>query len=222
MVPSGAMRAFDAIVVPGGGLVPDGSLPRWVLSRLDRALEIAAGTDAYLITLSAATFHKRTVLDAHGNPLFESVAAARYLIDRGFPADRILWESSSYDTIGNAYFCRTIHTDPRQLTRLLILTSAFHLARTESIFRWIFSLEPVALQYELAFESTPDTGIGREGLAARYEKERQGLTDLLPKTRRLRTLVDFHTWMFTEHRIYAPALWNTPHAPPPEAALKTY
>jgi uncharacterized SAM-binding protein YcdF (DUF218 family) len=222
MVPSGPMSSFDAIVIPGGGLLADGTLPPWVLARVERALSAAAGTDAYIITLSAATFHKPTVLDAGGKPQFESVIAARYLMERGFSGDRLLLETSSYDTIGNAYFCRAIHTDPRRLARLLIVTSAFHMLRTEAIFRWVFSLEPVGVPYQLAFESTADMGVDSEALAARCEKERAGLAELLPKTRRYRTLADFHRWVFSEHRIYAPRLWDTAQPPLPAEALKTY
>ena len=222
MVPSGAMSSWDAIVVPGGGLLPDGNLPPWVLPRFDRALAIAAQGDAYVITLSAATFHKPTVLDARGNPRFESVVGAQYLLSHGFSGERLLFESSSYDTIGNAYFCRTIHTDPRRLARLLIITSAFHMRRTEAIFRWVYALEPVRVSYELAFEATADTGVAEDALVARYEKERAGLTDLLPKTQRYRTLVDFHRWFFTEHRIYAPSLWNREEPQLPAEALQTY
>jgi uncharacterized SAM-binding protein YcdF (DUF218 family) len=216
------MGSLEAIVIPGGGLLPDGNLPPWVLPRFERGLAAAAGSDAYVITLSAATFHKPAVLDPNGNPLFESVAGARYLMERGLAGERIVCESSSYDTIGNAYFCRVIHTDPRRLARLLIVTSAFHMPRTEAIFRWVFSLEPVSVPYELTFDATPDKGIDGEALAARYEKERAGLANLLPKTRRYRTLADFHRWMFTEHRIYAPRLWSTPEPPLPAEALKTY
>ncbi|HET8549655.1 MAG TPA: YdcF family protein [Bryobacteraceae bacterium] len=215
------MASFDAVVIPAGGLEPDGSLPPWVVPRLDRALALASAT-RYVITLSAGTFHKPLVRNASNAPVFESAAAARYLIDRGFPGERLLTETSSYDTVGNAYFCRVIHADPQRLSRLLIVTSAFHMPRTEAVFRWVFNLVPLAFAYELAFEATPDAGLDKRLLAARNEKERTALAALLPKTNRYRTLAEFHRWLYTEHRIYAPRPWNTPRVPPPPDVLSTY
>ena len=59
-----------------------------------------------------------------------------------FRSSRILAETCSYDTIGNAFFARTVHTDPRGLRRLLIVNSKFHMPRTEAIFRWVFGAAP--------------------------------------------------------------------------------
>ena len=104
------MNAFDAILIPGGGLLPDGKPPRWVRERLDKAIEIADAR--FFVTLSRGTVHKAPPLDERGFPIDESTASAMYLLDRGVPEDRILTETASLDTIGNAYFSRVIHIDP--------------------------------------------------------------------------------------------------------------
>ena len=200
------MSASDAIVIPGGGLLRNGEVPPWVTNRLDRALEIATGRE-YIITLSAATIYKPAVLDNRGIPIFESVAAARYLIGRGFNAARVLPETASYDTIGNAYFCRVIHTDPRGLRSLHVITSEFHMRRTEAIFNWVFALDPITPRYELTFEATANVGMERTALSARYEKERAGTADVLAKVQTYKTMADIHRFLFTEHGIYAPAMW---------------
>src|SRR5688572_2863993 len=132
--------SFDAVVVPGGGACINGEVPPWVANRLDRAVEMAS-PPARIITLSAGTFYKPLPLDASGIPVFEAAAAARYLIRCGFDAARILVENCSWDTIGNAYFCRVIHTDVRRMRRLAVITSEFHMPRTEAIFRWVFGLD---------------------------------------------------------------------------------
>ena len=103
------MAQFDAVLIPGGGLTPSGELTPFVRARLDRAL--AHSADFY-IALSAGTTHLPPPLDARGYPIPESIPAAQYLHERGVPRGRILIETSSYETIGNAFFTRTIHADP--------------------------------------------------------------------------------------------------------------
>ena len=157
---------YDAILVPGGGVGPGGELPLWVRRRLDRAMQIH--DREYLITLSAGTTHKPPPLDERGFPIFESIAAARYLVQRGVDAGKILTETSSYDTLGNAYFSRVIHVQPRDFKRLLVITSAFHMARTESIFMGVNRREERFLTVsELLLERVEQSAcvLGRIGAA---------------------------------------------------------
>ncbi len=160
----------DAIVVPGGGLLAGGELPPWVENRLARVLETADG-DVPIILLSAGTVYKPHPVDAGGWPIFESCAAAEWLKRRGLPARRLFVETASYDTIGNAYFLRTIHTDPRGWRRLRVVTSEFHMPRLRAIFTWVFGAPPASRPYELNFESVPDVGLSFEVRAARAVKE---------------------------------------------------
>jgi hypothetical protein len=193
------MSNYDAILVPGGGVREGGRLPLWVRRRLDLAIQLIGG--ASIVTLSAGTTHRPPPLDEAGFPIFESVTAARYLIDAGVPPDRVLVETHSYDTIGNAFFSRVIHIDPRGMRRLLVITSDFHLARTQTVFNWVYRLTP-ALPYELGFRSVPDDGMDQSVLTERQAKERKSLEELTALAQRLTTLPDFHRWLFTEHDAY--------------------
>jgi uncharacterized SAM-binding protein YcdF (DUF218 family) len=194
-----AMSGYDAFLVPGGGLREDGEIPPWVRVRLDRALELR--TAEYLIPLSAGTVHKPPPLDAERFPILESIAARTYLVEHGMPADRILPETCSYDTIGNAYFSRVVHVDPAGFRRLLVITSDFHMARTEIIFRWVYGLPPTG--YTLDFETVPDVGIGREALDARIQREATSLEQLRTIIPRIGTLRRLHRWLYTDHGAYA-------------------
>jgi DUF218 domain len=203
---------WEAVIVPGGGVRADGKLPPWVENRFGRALEIAAG--APIIALSAGTVHRPPPLDAAGRPIFESVAGAAYLRQSGYAPDRILIEAASWDTIGNAYFCRTVHTDPAGFRRLAVVTSAFHMPRTREIFRWVFALPPADAAYHLTFIEVPNVGMPDDVLAARYAKElasRASLPDLMA---RVRTLRDLHRWLFTEHGAYAAGSGAAPAVDP--------
>ena len=100
---------YDAIIIPGGGL-SEGRPLAWVTARLDAALLHAKDT-RYFLVLSRGTTHKQPPLDANGFPVDESAASARYLIERGITPSRVLLESWSLDTIGNAAFSRLMHAE---------------------------------------------------------------------------------------------------------------
>jgi uncharacterized SAM-binding protein YcdF (DUF218 family) len=212
------MAQFDAVLIPGGGLTTSGELTPFVRARLDRAL--AHSADFY-IPLSGGTTHLPPPLDPRGYPIFEAIPAAQYLHGRGIPRTRILVETSSYDTIGNAFFTRTIHTDPRGLSRLLIVNSRFHMARTEAIFRWVFGAAP-GRGYDLSFESTDEIGISPEALEARAGRERASLEVVRGLASRITTLSGIHQWLFTEHGAYAWFLHDAAYRPAAGSLAKTY
>ena len=68
--------------------------------------------------LSRGTTHKPPPLDTAGFPIDESMASARYLVERGVAPARVLLESWSLDTIGNAAFARLMHSDVRGWRRI--------------------------------------------------------------------------------------------------------
>ncbi len=217
------MAEFDAILIPGGGLTRSGELMPFVRARLDRALEHSAD---FYIPLSAATTHLPPPLDARGYPIFEAVPAAQYLHERGIPRQRILTETCSYDTIGNAFFARAVHTDVLGLWRLLIVNSEFHMPRTEAIFRWVFALAPDR-GYELTFESTENAGVPREAIERRVERERASLETVRALALRIASWGELHRWMYAEHAAYAWFLRDSAYRPLPpaegsEALAETY
>lgn len=208
-----------AILIPGGGLTPEGMLPEWVRLRFDRALVRYAGE--WLIPLSAGTTHKPPPLNKRGFPIFEAQAGAVYLLEKGIPREKILVEACSYDTIGNAYFARMLHCEPRGLRQLHVITSAFHLPRTEAIFRWVFGLDVTGEPYDLSFEATPDAGIAPDALAARVVKEQEGLLRVAKQRKQFDTLAKLHQFLFTEHAAYRAQGENEAPAEDPRA-LGTY
>jgi uncharacterized SAM-binding protein YcdF (DUF218 family) len=194
------MPKHDAVLVPGGGVREGGELPSWVRARLDLAVQRYEG--AYIIALSAGTTHRPPPVDGDGFPIFESVAAARYLVSAGVPADRILVETCSYDTVGNAFFSRVIHADPLGLRRLLVITSDFHVARAQAVFEWVYGLTPQAAAYEMDFAGVADPAMDTAILRERQKRERASLEALAALTPNIRSMRDFHRWLFTEHSAY--------------------
>lgn len=196
------MVSIDAVLIPGGGLSATGMVVPWVQARLEAAIALAPPPQ-FFIPLSAGTTHKPPPLDAAGFPLLESVAAGHYLHRRGVAGAQILPETVSLDTIGNAYFARIQHTEPLQLRHLHIITSEFHLPRTEAIFNWIFALSPPATPYRLSFAAVPNVGLPAAVLQARRDREQASLARLSALQSRLPTLATVHRWLYTEHGAYA-------------------
>ena len=199
---------YDAVLIPGGGVRDAGEPPPWVRRRLDRAVEVHRGER--VICLSAGTTHRAPPRDAEGFPVFESVVSAEYLIRRGIDRRKVLIETCSYDTIGNAYFSRVIHCEPLGLRRLLVITSEFHVARTRAVFEWVYRLPgrggQVRPAYELEFDAVPDEGIAPDALRERVARERAALQRAGELARRIDALEALHAFLFTEHAAYAAGL----------------
>jgi hypothetical protein len=191
--------AYDAILVLGGGLRKNGELPEHAKRRLDLALQRQSGEP--IVALSAATAHLPAVLDGDGRLFFESTAGARYLIERGIDPGRIFCESTAYDTIGNGYFSRVQIVDPMGWRRLLVITSEFHVARTEAIFRWIYSLDAPG-RFALDFAASANDGLSDAGLSARRLHEEASLSVVEELRERLTSLRALAGWLFTQHGQY--------------------
>ena len=195
---------YDAILVPGGGVRAGGALPAYVTARFDRAMALA-GRTAWILAQSAGPPYKPPPVDAQGRPILESVAGAQYLQQAGFPAERIAVENGSYDTVGNAYYARVLHAEPAGWRRLCVVTSAFHMPRTEAAYRWIFGLSPLSAAFELEFVTTEDRGIAAGALAERQAKEAASLKALHETMRGITTLPEMYRWLFTGHDAYSAA-----------------
>jgi uncharacterized SAM-binding protein YcdF (DUF218 family) len=94
------------IVIPGGGLLTDGTLTPHSIGRMEKAIEIywllkSKQLHPSVVTLSAGTPHKPNPIDQHSFPIYESSAGLRYLLSRKIPSDDLYEEKWSLDTIGN-------------------------------------------------------------------------------------------------------------------------
>jgi uncharacterized SAM-binding protein YcdF (DUF218 family) len=138
-IPEKTLARFDAILVLGGG-VPQSleEPPAYVQRRCDDAASVVENrkiiqptkykkrnATAYLpiLCLSAGTAHLPQLMSADGLPIWESTASAAYLQKRYGLVDNVYVETTSFDTIGNAFYARTAHTDIAGWKRLLIVTN---------------------------------------------------------------------------------------------------
>jgi hypothetical protein len=207
-----------ALIIPGGGLTTTGDIPLHTQLRIDRAVEIFQLSESkkfIFIPLSGGTPHKPNPLDKDGFPIFEAARASAKLIDMGIPPELILEENLSLDTIGNAYFLRTIHLNQLgKIYKLVIITNAWHMERTKAIFKFVFSLpdphekagiglEKTYSTYELNYETVGD-GLEASILTSRCEREQASLKAFEAVTKSgIFSMCGLHMWMFNKHSAYA-------------------
>ena len=124
--------AADAIIVLGGGVNPDGTLPPVARCRVERAVELFEGGIAPRLILSG-----RCGLGIQDISVTEAAAMAEYAAEFGVPSHALLLEEDSKDTLGNAYFTWARFLEPNGWTSVRVVTSDFHLSRAAWVFRKI-------------------------------------------------------------------------------------
>ena len=221
---------YHAIIIPAGGQGMEGP-PQHVLARLERAVAIykmSAEPKPYVITTAWGTPHKPCPHDQAGFERHESSDNAQYLLGRGVPAERILEESVSLETVGNAYFARVMHTDVRSLMRLAVINNHFHMERTKNVFRHVFELPPrdgmPHSAYELDFIEVEDR-LPDDVLQARLAKEAQAAPRFSvggPWQSATRTLRELHEWVHMENTAYATTRLLEARKPIDPELLKSY
>ena len=226
-VPDATLQSLDAIFVLGGGVPASyADPPSYVKSRCDAAAQVflrcgqllakKGGTKEdqtpAILTLSAGTAHMPQLLSSDGLPIWESTASAAYLMDQyskeQIPPSKILVETTSYDTISNAYFARTSFADVLGWNRLLIVTTEFHMERSKAIFDWIFAAKRKndigGSNYELHYLSTPNIGLSKEALEVRREHEARGKKTMLTKlSKQYTTLPAVLEFLTSNHDFYS-------------------
>lgn len=184
---------YDAIVVLGGSVIDGETLPPWVIERLNYAI-IMSERCSYFLLLSRGTVHKPPPLDKDGFPIDECQVMANHMIKYGVDPKKILTDSWSLDTIGNAYAALTMHCIPFNLRSLHIVTSDFHMPRSRAIFEKVFSLFPMNI-FNLSFHETSSK-------LSITTKEKDSLESWREKSKDWTTLSDLYSFLFTEHNVY--------------------
>jgi hypothetical protein len=156
-VPDELLDSLDAILVLGGGVPISASLPpiyvqtrcgvaaKLVMESTERRGQSGTTGGPVIITLSAGTAHLPQLLNAEtGLPIWESTASAAYILNNypKVPPSKLFAETTSYDTISNAFYTRTSFTDIMGWRKLLVITNEVRkkVARV-SFLRHVFSLQ---------------------------------------------------------------------------------
>ncbi|MEU7633833.1 YdcF family protein [Nocardia sp. NPDC049220] len=121
---------MDAIVVHGSGLV-DGGVPPLLAARLDRAIEVFRAE----VAIGRAPLLIASGGKGSDEVVSEASAMAGYLVDHGVPADRVLREDRSTTTEENLSFTKQLLGEHGPTTRMVLVTSNFHILRTAILAR---------------------------------------------------------------------------------------
>ena len=188
-IPPSIKEDLDAIIVLGGG-VPDtvNDPPIYTKARCKYAAQVYQSIHSSntskrpkILALSAGTAHLPQLLSSDGLPVWESTASASYLMkELNVPSGDVFVETTSYDTITNAFFARTNFCDIADWKNILIVTNEFHMMRTKYIFDWVMNAEHQVIDktYHLHYLSVPDEGLSKEALEARYEREQNSANNV--------------------------------------------
>mmetsp|Transcript_511 Transcript_511/g.825 ORF Transcript_511/g.825 Transcript_511/m.825 type:complete len:298 (-) Transcript_511:230-1123(-) len=211
-VPNEVLKGLDLIIVLGGGvpLSPDNP-PIYTKNRCKYAAEIyhrsrkiGSSNHAKILAISAGTAHMPQLLSADGLPVWESTSSASFLMKELQVNKKDMYvETTSYDTISNAFFTRTNFCDIANWTNILIVTNEFHMERSKLIFDWIMNAPPSYHKYKLHYLSVPDIGLSNEALEVRYDKERKSadnISNVLMKN--YPTLPDVFNFLNEKHSFY--------------------
>lgn len=124
----------DVIIVPGRGVYPDGSLYKDPISRIKKAVELFNAGEATTIIMSGGySYHSEN--DSNVN---ESKSMKEYATSLGVNSENIYTEDKSTHTLANAYFCKKIFCEPRDLMSIIVVASSDHMPRVKYIFQKVF------------------------------------------------------------------------------------
>lgn len=121
-------RDADYVVVLGSGLIGGRRVPPLLASRLER------GREVYEMLAARREVDRTPLLIASGGQgpdeeLPESHAMAAYLVERGFPEDRVVREDRSRTTEENMLFSKALMEQERPGSECVIVTNNFHAFR---------------------------------------------------------------------------------------------
>lgn len=147
MLGSAIPPRVDTLLVLGGGVNADGSLPLLARRRVERAAELFRRGAAPRVIFSGRCGLMRR--DPH---ITEAQAMAAYAAELGLPPAALLIEERSKDTIGNAYFTKRDFLTPHGWTVVRVITSDFHVRRAAKVLRKVWGAS-----YRVAFDAVPSS-----------------------------------------------------------------
>lgn len=224
-VPIELTRSLDAIFVLGGG-VPSSLIdpPEYVKIRCDAAANIIITASKevkdeteipVIVCLSAGTAHLPQLMSGDGLPIWEATSSAAYILDNYgdvIPSDKVLVETTSYDTISNAYFARTTHAEVAGWHNVLVVTSEFHMARSKAIFDWVFYAPSnnategatSGSSFNMIYLACENVGLSDEAIDARKVHEKRGEANIKEKlSLKFPSLFDIWRFLTLHHDFYS-------------------
>jgi len=123
---------YDAVIVLANMMDAHGRLNAETRARVDLACQALLAGDAPLLVACGSADRLEGEL-----PIAEAIR--RYALEHyALPSDALETEPASRDTVGDAVFTERHFAAPRHWSRVLVVTSAYHLARALKIFTFVY------------------------------------------------------------------------------------
>ena len=116
-----AADSYDAIIVLGAQVLPDGTQNVQLAWRLDAAAEAYRNKKVPVVVCGA---------QGKDEPLPEAYAMKKYLTDRGVAEEDILTDPDSFNTRQNLQNAKELLKDKPEVRNVLVVTSDYHVARS--------------------------------------------------------------------------------------------
>lgn len=184
----------DVILVLGGGLTKEGEIGGVSKRRVELAVQLWKDGRAPRILLSGR--YSVWCDDTHVYPKQTEAEAMRvYALGLGVPADVLLKEGESKDTIGNIFFAKRDFLEKNDWKHVIIVTSDFHLARVKYLQDIVLG-PSYDVEYALVpSDATPEDRVKREAQEAKtLEIFKLTIGDAIPGDTE-----DFERLLFTRH-----------------------
>lgn len=120
-----------AIVILGGGINENGTLPEEAMKRVKKGAKLYSKGAALIMSGKWSFLAEKTF------PKSEAAAMKEYALSLGVREEDIFVESESQDTLGNAYFVKKM-IDAQGFGQFIVITSKFHEKRASFIFEQAF------------------------------------------------------------------------------------
>lgn len=115
-------ETYDAVIVLGAQVKPDGSPSVQLTWRLDSAVQAWQKKNVPIVVCGA---------QGKDEPEPEAETMKKYLVSKGIPEESILKDPDSYNTEQNLKHAKTLLDEyPDQITKVLIVTSDYHVPRS--------------------------------------------------------------------------------------------
>lgn len=146
----------DAIIILGCSNNDDGTISDLLRKRVDEGVRLYKSGKASKLIMSGKHglfLHLRGQVPSNS----ESSVMKKYAVSLGVPAENILIEDESKDTLGNAYFTKVRILEPHNWYNCFLVTSDYHIDRTRSLFDFV--LGP---KYSIEFIGTDSSSLPDE------------------------------------------------------------
>lgn len=184
-----------------GGLQEDGTPHEFVKKRLDKAYEIYENNkDVIILILGGGTYHKSPYLNKDNFAVHESSSCAYYLYNKGVNKKHMFREWSSYDTIANGFFAFTNYLNYLNISKMIVITSDFHIERSRTIFDYFNKLFDTKINIQYI---ETKSFLSPEIYSVRFNREKKSKEHFQENiVNKIINISDFINWFYTEHKAY--------------------